>query len=70
MSFFAEVIKFFSQFVESSNWFSDQIESFLNVFKESIEWAKNFSSSGIPPVFAWVLPLVLAATVFEFIRGR
>lgn len=70
MSFFDNIIKFFSQFVESSNWFSDMIKNFLIAFKDAIAWANNFSASGIPPIFAWILPLVMAATVFEFIRGR
>lgn len=70
MSFFDEVVKFFSQIVGNSNWFIDSIKGFLSLFKEAITWTSSFSSSGIPPVFAWILPLVMLATVFEFVRGR
>lgn len=70
MSFFDEVQKFLSQFVENSNWFTDNLKYFLSLFKNAISWTSNFSSSGIPPVFAWILPLVMLATVFEFMRGR
>lgn len=70
MSFFDEMQKFFSQFVESSNWFIDNLNYFLSLFKEAITWTSSFSSSGIPSVFAWIFPLVMLATVFEFVRGR
>lgn len=70
MSFFDEVQKFLSQFVENSNWFTDNLKYFLSLFKNTIIWVDNFSSSDIPSIFAWILPLVMLATVFEFVRGR
>lgn len=68
-SFFEEISEFFSQFVENSNYFTNVVKNFLLIFNDGIEWVLNFSHS-LPPTFSWVLPLVMFATIFEFIRGR
>ena len=68
-SFFDEISEFFSQFVVNSNYFDDVSQNFLFLFHDAIEWTMNFSHD-LPPTFSWVIPLVMLATIFEFIRGR
>ena len=70
MSFFDEVVKFFSQIVDGQNSYMDVFRRLLDTFLDAIKWVRDadiISSDG--KGWGWIFPLVVLIIVINFVRG-
>lgn len=70
MSFFDEVVKFFSQIVEGRNDYMEVFRKLLGVLLDAIEFVRTtriFSDNGNN--WGWILPIVILILVVNFVRG-
>lgn len=68
-SFFSEVCDFFSQIAYGLNWIDDFVMSFLDSSSDALSVVSAFSVQ-LPPQISWIIPSMLGAMIFHFIRGR
>lgn len=68
-SFFSEVCDFFSQTAYYVNWVHDFVMSFLSSSSDAFLVASEFSAK-LPAQISWIVPSMLGAMIFHFIRGR